>query len=69
MIAGSWLYGSARYLSSAITEPSSVPITTPVSTSASSGSWPRSREPIQYTEADGRETACEGKDLDDDDPL
>ena len=26
-----------------------MPITTPVSTSASSGSWPRSREPIQYT--------------------
>ena len=35
--------------SSAITEPSRVPMTTPVRTRASSGSWPRSREPMKYT--------------------
>ena len=49
VIAGNWLYGSARYLSSAITEPSSEPITTPVRTSARSGSWPRNREATAYT--------------------
>ena len=67
-MAGSWLYGSARYLSSAITEPSRVPITTPVSTSASSGSWPRRRDADPVDQPDRREPAGEREQLDEDHP-
>src|SRR5262245_41782845 len=38
VIAGSWLYGSARYLSSDTSEPRSVPMTMPASTSIRMGS-------------------------------
>ena len=41
VIAGSWLYGSARYFTSAMQAPSSAPSTTPASTSTRIGSWPR----------------------------
>src|SRR5262249_25722088 len=46
VIAGSWLYGSARYLSRDTSEPSSVPITMPASTRTRMGSWRRSAAPV-----------------------
>src|SRR5262249_28570692 len=46
VIAGSWLYGSARYLSRDTSEPSSVPITMPASTRIRMESWRRSAAPV-----------------------
>ncbi len=54
MIAGSWLYGSATYFANAMPAPKSDPTTTPVSTSVSTRSWPRTHDPMAST----RDTAA-----------
>ena len=46
VIAGNWLYGSARYFTSPMPAPSSEPTTMPVSSSVNNASPPRSAEPM-----------------------
>src|SRR5579862_4046665 len=49
VIAGSWLYGSATYFTSAMPAPKSDPTTTPVRTSVRTGSRPPIQVPIATT--------------------
>src|SRR4029077_1527473 len=51
VMAGNWLYGSARYFTRPTPAPSNAPTTTPVKTRTRIGSRARTAEPIMYTAA------------------